>query len=184
MTTTHNADGSDPRPEVPPALHVPRPEESQPADEATMLRGWLRHLRGSAVFKLEGLDDGQLRWKPTPTANSLGGIVMHLGHAERLWLRVVFAGEAMDMSWTKGRYAPTFAVPDGWSAEDVVAFYEAETAAADRVLDASPSFDARSAGPMRPTTLRWVVTHLVEEAARHVGHMDITRELVDGRTGR
>ncbi|HEX2040961.1 MAG TPA: DinB family protein [Acidimicrobiales bacterium] len=180
----HNADGSDPRPEVPPRLHVARPDEATPADEATMLRGWLTHLRESAIFKLDGLDDAQLRWKPAPTANSLGGIVVHLGYAERLWARVVFAGEAMDLSWTEDRYAPTFVVPDGWSVDDVVAFYRAESAATDAVLDEAPSFDLPSRGRMRPTTLRWVVTHLVEETARHVGHMDITRELLDGRTGR
>ena len=149
-----------------------------------MLRGWLAHLRGSAVYKLEDLDAEQLRWRPSPTANSLGGIVMHLGYAERLWLRVVFAGEEMDLSWTKDRSAPTFVVPDGWAADDVVSFYRAETAAADSILDAANSLDAPSAAEMRPTTLRWIVTHLVEEIARHVGHMDITRELLDGRTGR
>jgi hypothetical protein len=171
-------------PEVRPRLRVPRPDESTPADEATMLRGWLTHLRESAIFKLEGLDHHQLRWRPTPAANSLGGIVMHLGFAERLWLRVVFAGEAMDLAWTENRYAPTFLVPPGWSVDDVVAFYRAETAAADRVLDGASSFDLPSRGEMRPTTLRWIVTHLVEELARHVGHMDITRELLDGRVGR
>ena len=41
-----------------------------------------------------------------------------------------------------------------------------------------------SRGEIRPTTLRWVVGHLIEETARHCGHMDITRELLDGRTGR
>lgn len=181
---TTNADGSIADPHVPPTLHVPRPDEAVPVDEATMLRGWLAHLRGSAVYKLEGLDDEQLRWKPSPTANSLGGIVVHLGYCERWWLRVVFAGEAMDLSWTRDRNAPTFVVPDGWSVDDVVAFYQAETAAADAVLDRAESLDLPSAGEMRPTTLRWIVTHLVEELARHVGHMDITRELIDGRTGR
>jgi hypothetical protein len=145
-----------------------------------MARGWLDHLRESAIFKLEDLDDAQLRWRPAPTANSLGVIVMHLGYAERLWLRAIFAGEAMDMGW-RGRM---FELPDGWSATDVANFYRAETAAADAVLDATNSFDLPSRGPMRPTTLRWVVGHLIEETARHVGHLDITRELLDGRTGR
>ncbi|MEY2448624.1 MAG: hypothetical protein QOH79_2100 [Acidimicrobiaceae bacterium] len=163
---------------VPPALHVPRPDEGTAADEMTMLRGWLTHLRGSAIYKLEGLDDEQLRWKPTPTANSLGGIVMHLGHCEQLWVRIIFAAQ------TPERPIDTFAVPEGWTAADVVAFYEAEMGAADAVLDAAESLDQPSAAAVRPTTLRWVVTHLVEETARHVGHMDITRELVDGRTGR
>jgi uncharacterized damage-inducible protein DinB len=166
--------------EAPPVLLVPRPDESTPADEMAMARGWLTHLRESAVFKLEDLGHEQMRWKPAPTANSLAAIVMHLGYAERLWLRVIFAGETMDMAWRRRM----FVVPDGWSVEDVVTFYRDETAAADGVLDGAASLDQRSAAEMRPTTLRWVVTHLLEETARHVGHMDITRELLDGRTGR
>ena len=161
-------------------LRVPRPDESTPADEMTMARGWLNHLRQSALFKLEDLDDDQLRWRPAPTANSLGAIVVHLGYAERLWLRAIFAGEDMDMSWR----AHMFEVPDGWSLDDVVTFYRSEMAAADDVLDRAGSFDLPSAADIRPTTLRWIVTHLLEEIARHVGHMDITRELLDGRTGR
>jgi len=84
------------------------------------------------------------------------------------------------MSWR----AHMFEIPDGWSTDDVITFYRHETAAADRVLDGLDSFDLASSGPLRPTTLRWVVFHLTEETARHVGHMDITRELLDGRTGR
>ena len=145
-----------------------------------MAKRWLTHLRESAVFKLEDLDDKQLRWKPTASANALGEIVLHLGYAERLWLRVVFAGEKMDMTWRQHM----FAVPDGWSAADVVAFYRSETSAADAVLDRAASLDLPSTGEIRPTTLRWVMSHLLEETARHVGHMDITRELLDGRTGR
>jgi len=166
--------------DTPPEMHVPRPDEATPADEMTMARAWLGHLRQSAIYKLEGLDDEQLRWQPAPTANSLGAIVVHLGYAERLWLRVIFAGEPMDMAWR----TQIFVVPDGWSVADVVAFYRAETAAADAVLDAASSFDLRSRGEIRPSTLRWVVVHLIEEIARHAGHMDITRELLDGTTGR
>jgi len=77
-----------------------------------------------------------------------------------------------------------FELPDGWSVDDVVAFYRAETAAVDAVLDAANSFDLPSRGNLRPTTLRWAVLHVIEETARHVGHMDITRELLDGRIGR
>ena len=105
---------------------------------------------------------------------------MHLGYAERLWLRAIFAGEPMDMAWR----TQMFVLPDGWSVDDVIAFYRAETAAADAVLDAAPSFDLPSRGDFRPTTLRWIVLHLIEEIARHAGHMDITRELLDGTTGR
>lgn len=67
---------------------------------------------------------------------------------------------------------------------EVVAFYRAETAATDAVLDAASSFDLPAASERRPSTLRWIVVHVLEETARHVGHLDITRELLDGRTGR
>ena len=77
-----------------------------------------------------------------------------------------------------------FDLPEAWSVSDIVEFYRAETDAADAVLDAATSFDLPSSGPLRPTTLRWAVFHLIEETARHVGHMDITRELLDGSTGR
>jgi uncharacterized damage-inducible protein DinB len=163
-----------------PILRVPRPPEATPVDELAMGRAWLTHLRESAIFKLEDLDHEQLRWRPAPTANSLGEIVVHLGYAERQWVRVIFDGEAMDMSWVQHM----FEIPDEWSALDVVAFYRTETAATDAVLDRATSLDVASRSEARPTTLRWVVTHLIEETARHVGHMDITRELLDGRTGR
>ena len=59
-----------PVPEEPPALRVPRPEETQPLDEMAMARGWLQHLRESAIFKVEGLDGVQLRWRPTARSQS------------------------------------------------------------------------------------------------------------------
>lgn len=181
---SHNADGSDPDIRVPPRLAVPRPDEQERTDDLTSLRRWLAYLRASALHKLDGLTDNQIRWSPTATSNSLGGIVMHLGYCERLWLRVVMDDEPMDLRWTENRYASTFTVPDGWSAEQVSAFYRAESAMADAVLDRAKSLEERSKAAMRPTTLRWALTHLVEETARHCGHLDITRELLDGSTGR
>jgi uncharacterized damage-inducible protein DinB len=145
-----------------------------------MARSWLRHLRESAIFKVEGLDATQLRWQPAAAANSLGVLVVHLGYTERLWLRAICAGEEMDMAWR----AHMFELPDGWGVDEVVAFYREETARADQVLDEVSSLDLPSRGTFRPTTFRWAVFHLIEEAARHVGHMDITRELLDGAVGR
>jgi uncharacterized damage-inducible protein DinB len=145
-----------------------------------MARGWLQHLRESAIFKVEGLDTAQLRWRPAPTANSLGVLVVHLGYTERLWLRAICAGEEMDMAWR----AHMFELPEGWGVDEVVAFYREESRRADLVLDGVTSLDLPSRGTLRPTTVRWTVFHLIEEAARHVGHMDITRELLDGKVGR
>ena len=145
-----------------------------------MARAWLQHLRDSAIYKLEGLTGDQLRWRPAPSANSLGVIGVHLGYSERLWLRAIVAGERMDMAWR----SRMFELPDEWGVDEVVSFYREESARADAVLDAASSFDQPSAGDLRPTTLRWAVFHVIEETARHVGHMDITRELLDGSIGR
>jgi hypothetical protein len=119
-------------------------------------------------------------WKPAAAANSLGVIVVHLGLSERIWLRAIGAGERMDMAW-RGHM---FELPDGWRAEEAVAFYRQESARADAVLDQEATLDPPSRGEFRPTTFRWAVFHLIEETARHVGHMDITRELLDGHVGR
>jgi uncharacterized damage-inducible protein DinB len=167
-------------PEKPPELSVRRPAEATALEEMAMARAWLQHLRDSAIFKLQGLDPDQLRWRPAPTANSLGAIATHLGYAERLWVRAIFAGEPMDMGWR----VHMFDLPDEWTVDDVVGFYRAETALVDEVLDGATSFDLASSADFRPTTLRWAVFHLIEETARHVGHMDITRELLDGSVGR
>jgi Protein of unknown function (DUF664) len=167
-------------PERPPTLRVPRPVEARPLDEIAMARAWLQHLRDSAIFKVEGLNPAQLRWTPAPTANSLGVLVVHLGYTERLWLRAVSAGEPMDMAWR----ARMFDFPEGWGAQEAVAFYREESRQADAVLEQIPSLDLPSRGDLRPTTFRWAVFHLIEETARHVGHMDITRELLDGSIGR
>jgi hypothetical protein len=86
----------------------------------------------------------------------------------------------MDMAWR----AHMFVLPEGWGVEETVAFYREESARADAVLDQATSFDLPSQGDFRPTTLRWAVYHLIEETARHVGHMDITRELLDWAVGR
>ena len=145
-----------------------------------MARAWLRHLRESAIFKVEGLDATQLRWRPAPAANSLGVLLVHLGYAERLWFRAIAAGEEMDLGWR----AHMFELPDGWGAAEAVAFYREENARADAVLDEAPTLDQPSKGALRPTTLRWALFHVLEETARHVGHMDITRELLDGSVGR
>ena len=167
-------------PETPPQLRVPRPDEAQPLDEMAMARAWLQHLRESAIFKVEGLNAAQLRWQPSPTANSLGVIVVHLGYTERLWLRAICAGEQMDMAWR----AHMFELPDGWGVEDAVAFYRAESALADAVLDQAGSLDLPRGATSARRRFRWAVFHLIEETARHVGHMDITREMLDGSVGR
>ena len=155
-----------------------RPAEAQPLDEIAMARAWLVNLREWAEFKIRGLTPEQLRWKPAPGANSLGTIVRHLGLAERLWFRVIWAGEDIDVPALQATMFDQ--IPEDWTVDDAIAFYRAECAAADAALDTATSFDAMGRYAPRPATLRFTVVHMIEEIARHLGHMDITRELIDG----
>ena len=158
-----------------------QPDEAVPRDEMAMARAWLDALRTGVIHKIDGLTHEQLRWKPTPSANSLGTLTIHLGLAERLWFRAVCAGENMDMEWRAHMFDDP---PDGWGCDEIRAFYEAEIAAANTALDGCASLDEPGKAEWRPTTWRWAVVHMTEEIARHLGHMDITRELIDGQTGR
>ena len=117
----------------------------------------------SAIYKVEGLTPEQLRWRPAPTANSLGVLVVHLAYAERLWLRGICAGEPMDMGWR----SHMFELPYGWGAAEVVAFYRAESALADAVLDRATSLDLPSPAICAHDAVL-AVYHLIEEMARHV----------------
>ncbi len=158
-----------------------QPDAEAALGEIEMARAWLTKLRDGVTYKLEGLTPEQLRWKPTPTANSLGTLVRHLGLAERLWFRAICAGEEMNMDWWGSMFDE---IPNNWGVAELTAFYRAEVAAANAALDTCGSFDDASRGEFGPTTWRWAAVHMTEEIARHLGHMDITRELMDGQTGR
>ncbi len=166
--------------EKPPELQVPRPDRDHASRRDGHGPGLAPAPARERDLQARGLDAQQLRWRPAPTANSLGVIVVHLGYAERLWFRAIAAGEPMDMAWR----ATMFELPAGWGVEEVIAFYRGECALADAALDRVPSLDLPSRADFRPTTWRWAMFHMIEETARHAGHMDITRELLDGRTGR
>jgi hypothetical protein len=112
----------------------------------------------------------------------LHGIVRHLEDVERWWFRDVFAGED-DLSYASSDEDPDgdFRVPDGVAVADLVASYADECSRSDEVIGSAPSLDAVSA--RQGFTLRWIIIHLVEETARHLGHMDLLREQADGAVG-
>lgn len=157
-------------------------------DEREVLEHWLDLYRETLLLKIAGLDADQLvRRALPPSSMSLLGLVRHLTEVEAYWLRVVLLDE-QDVP----DYYCTPASPDG-DFDDVTA----ESAVADvqaygQEIDRSRSNTAAwsdLAGPVRgnrrgkPVNLRWILVHLTEEYARHLGHADLLREAVDGRTG-
>ncbi len=157
------------------------PDQKPPrlqGDERETLHALLQYQRESLVRKVSGLDDDAARTSPVPTGTSLLWLVRHLATAETLWVLHRFAGQEV-------------VIPDHTAAADdsVVAAVDAYRATWDRVdavVAAAPSLDARchDTGAESPVNLRWVLMHLLEETARHAGHADVLRELIDGETGR
>jgi uncharacterized damage-inducible protein DinB len=155
-------------------------------DEREMLCGFLEWYQAVVAHKLEGLTDAQAATVGTPSGLSPLGVVKHLTVYERDWFRAVFAGEAVERPDDAVDNSPTFAVEAGDTVASVLAAYRDENAQTRRVVDATPSLDRLSAvaSELRgPVSLRWVLVHMIEETARHAGHLDVMRESIDGRTG-
>ena len=147
-------------------------------DERETLHALLQYQRESLVRKVSGVDDDAARTSPVPTGTSLLWLVEHLATAETLWVLHRFAGQEVAI--------PSDTVTADDSIAAAVDAYRATWARVDAVVAAAPTLDAmcHDTGAESPVNLRWVLMHLLEETARHAGHADVLRELIDGQTGR
>jgi uncharacterized damage-inducible protein DinB len=154
-------------------------------NEREMLEGWLEYHRTTLLFKCEGLDDAGLKLRPVPTSKlSLHGLVRHMAEVERGWFRRVLLREPDTPSiWYDPAVEDSELVPlDGadWHAD--LAAWHAECAAS-RAAAADLPLGHTGLRGGEPCSLRWIYNHMIEEYARHNGHADLIRELVDGRVG-
>jgi len=150
-----------------------------------MLAGWLEHHRGILIWKCADLTAEQLRRRAVPPSTlSLLGLVRHMAEVERGWFRQLFLGEDVP-----DLYARSADFDDVDQADPAEAFhaFERECAASRQAVAQTPSLDVVSKQASERTgqawSLRWIVTHMIEEYARHNGHADLLRERVDGSTG-
>ena len=161
------------------------------SDERTMMLEFLDYHRATFVQKVTGLTSAELDRTTVPTsALTLGGLLKHLAHVEDSWLTHRFAGGPIPEPWAS---AP-FDHDEDWdlhsatddSPEELLALYATACDRSREVVDGA-SFDDVSAaldsGGTERFTLRWIVLHLIEETARHNGHVDLLREAIDGATG-
>ena len=155
-------------------------------DERQLLEGFLDMYRATAVRKVLGLSDEDARRVMTPSGLSPLGVLNHLGWVEYQWFRVTFAGEDVAPAPREhDNNAVQFEVNDNDTVSQVVTFYENECAHA-REVAASAELVTSSVNESRywgPVDLRWILVHMIEETARHVGHLDLMRESIDGATG-
>lgn len=141
-----------------------------------------RH-RDVVLWKVEGPSDEQLRRPMTPSGTNLLGLVKHLGSVEYGWFCETFGRESESIPFDEGNPdADMRAEPDETTAE-ILEYYRRARAAADRVIDELDLDDVGTAWFGETVSMRWVLIHMLEETARHAGHMDILRELIDGATG-
>ena len=158
------------------------------ADEFTTLTTFLDYFREVVVHKLEGVEEPGLRAVLVPSpGTTLGGIIHHLAHVERWWFQQVYGGAALDHPWTDDDTDADFRVPPDATAESLIALYRECCARSREVVEAHPDLEREAQRPGstsgRSFSLRWILVHMIEETARHAGHLDLLRESWDGAVG-
>jgi hypothetical protein len=145
------------------------------SDERELLLRWLRFLRGAVIRNVEGLSDSHARWTPDGALICLLGIVSRLTHVEWRWIDGGILGQETSRSEAEFDPGPALTVAAALTA------YRERAAATDATLLVTTLDQPCLSEP--GADLRWVLLHLINETARHAGHADATRELLDGTTG-
>ena len=157
------------------------------ADARELLLGYLDWYRGALLRKIDGLSDSELRAPVAPMGWSPLGLVQHLGWVERRWLQWGLAAEDV-VPYPPGGDAGEWGVPADRPSAQVLANYAAEVERSRALvavvgLDQEALTGGRFVTAERAPTLARILFHLLQEYARHLGHLDIAREIIDGSTG-
>jgi uncharacterized damage-inducible protein DinB len=153
--------------------------------ERDMLEQWLDFHRLTLLLKCEGLGDAARKARPVATSKlSLHGLVRHMAEVERNWFRRVLLKEPETPPiWGDPAIDDSELVPledADWEAD--LATWHAECDAS-RTASARRDLDDTGVRRGEPCSLRWIYVHMIEEYARHNGHADLIRELLDGAVG-
>ncbi|WP_371955137.1 DinB family protein [Actinomadura monticuli] len=154
-------------------------------DEKHALLLFLDAQRASVLAIIDGLDVEALATAVLSSGWTPLGLVEHLGYAERHWFQEIATGSTEPLAWPDDDHGP---LTTPRSSSEVIAFYRAQCELSNAVIASTPLSTppvARHPGPLgdEVTDLRRIVLHMIEETARHAGHLDIVRELLDGKTG-
>ncbi|AFU02813.1 DinB family protein [Nocardia vulneris] len=157
-------------------------------DERTQLTTFLDYARHTALAKCEGVsaENACKAVLPSSPLMTINGLISHLRWVENQWFRVVFLGEEDHAPWTDEDPDREMRIAVDIPLPRLLDEY-AENSAHYRTLVAAHSLDTLARRTIRDgvrVDLRWILLHLTEETARHNGHLDILRELLDGTTGK
>ncbi|MFR9756099.1 DinB family protein [Streptomyces sp. TR06-5] len=166
----------------------PSPRLSAPEE---LLAGQLDFHRETLLVKLDGLTEEELRRSRLPSNWTPLELLHHLTHVERRWLCWGFLGAHVPDPWgdaADGTPDGRWHVPDGTTAAEVREAFAAQCVrsreiAAGAAWEDRAALGGRFAVPEEAPTLGWILLHLLQEYARHVGQLDVVRELTDGAVG-
>ena len=153
--------------------------------ERETLTAFLEFQRATLARKCDGLTDSQLRECAVPPSRlSLLGIVRHMAEVERNWFRRVLGGEDLPggIYWTDEKPDGDFEIGDDETFADDLAIWQDQIDKA-RAHAAGKDLEATGIRRGEPCSLRWIYVHMIEEYARHNGHADLIRELIDDAVG-
>ena len=165
--------------------HCERTDPPNFGPEKEMLVAFLDFQRDTAICKLQGVSEDDARRTLGPSTLTLIGIVTHLTFVERTWFRVVMSGEDVALAGYPDNSTLYWDAPAGASIDDVIAAYRAEVTRSNETIRMHDLDDMSVTGRRHrpPVQLRWIMLHMIEEVARHLGHMDLIRESIDGEVG-
>jgi hypothetical protein len=154
--------------------------------EKRVLHEFLGYQRASVLAVVDGLDEQALRTSVLPSGWTPLGMLEHLGHAERHWFQEVLTGSAGPLPWIDEVDTPLRTTR---AASVVFGFYRDQCRISDSLIEVT-ELEAPPVGrhpdellASQTSDLRRILLHMIEETARHAGHLDAAREMIDGRTG-
>ncbi|MBA3233721.1 MAG: DinB family protein [Propionibacteriales bacterium] len=159
-----------------------RPDWS--GDERSQLAQLLDYNRATVRLKTGGLSDADARRRLTPSPlTSIAGLVAHLVWVERYWIEDVLGGGRVEYPWTDEHPDGDWEQGDTRPLSELLAQYDAACATNREVVAGLDLEHIPRPDSPQPISVRATLLHMIEETARHVGHIDILRELTDGVTG-
>jgi hypothetical protein len=169
------------------AVHKPGRELGDPKE---LLLGFLDYYRSVIIRMIDGLTDAELRASRLPSGWTPLELLKHLAYMERRWLRWGFRAELLPDPLGDEDQAGRWHAGPGDTATSLIAELHAAgeqtraIASAAELTDVSIPGGRFSDNDPRPLpTLAWILTYVLQEYARHAGHLDVARELIDGTTG-
>jgi hypothetical protein len=161
-----------------------RPWPERDAPLAASVAAFLQFVHTTCVNKLAGLDESQARATPIPSSPAVSplGLVKHLTAVQRQHIQRHIGGSDLPPLWRADDTTFDFRVGDEETVESVVAAFDEEWVRSRHTL-ATVDWDAFVDAYGRPVRVARLLVDVLQESARHLGHLDVVRELIDGTTG-